>query len=173
MANQVLQILGTALVTGLFSGTGLFLGNYLWHRYKEPKLEIETNLTFVESSAGTFTSHVKVRNKGKTAAKDCKAFLLYGGYEAQPTWIRGRDKVTINAYDYEFIDGFILDKATSRVTVNSLPILGLGQTGSMPITVIQNTDMTLRISSANAKSIEREIHILISLNANKNFIEFT
>jgi hypothetical protein len=117
VATQALQVVGT----GIFSGIGLFLGNYFWHRYNAPNLEIE-NVTCVENPEyGTSTAYVKVRNKGRTAARDCKAFVLYEDYDNPLAWLQQRTTSTINAYDYDYVIPFTANWETNDAALALMP----------------------------------------------------
>ncbi len=113
---------------GLVSGISLFLAQWLFDWFNRPILEVDKKISpivktiHLESGRyGTLerieldripylVNRIRVRNNGKTAAKNCKA-ILEGVFDSEPyhelvCWSLPRERyvMTINAGDGEYVD---------------------------------------------------------------------
>ena len=100
-------------VIGFLSAVG---SQIIWNWYTRPIISIERGVTIrtfdlqtehAPASREYYANRVKVWNKGQTAARNCKVYIVSGGDQERVSWmIRSgrRHTVTLNAGDFEYID---------------------------------------------------------------------
>jgi hypothetical protein len=129
--------------------------------------------------ADEFTAtRIKIKNKGETAAENCKATLIIDEDEFRIGWMIPRDDltVTINAHDTEFIDlCAIAYRNNSWVRIFTTE-RGYGENQKAGRT-FQNNDNNmisgqLKISSKNSKTCLKSIWILDHPNGHNRMVNF-
>jgi hypothetical protein len=141
-------------------------------RYYRPRIVIGEDLPVgisLNNDDGvpvTFIAHrIVVRNDGRTAAKDCKAYIRTSPTSIQRTaWVLPDNNrsytVTLNVRDLEYVDLYAVSQ-DRRIRVIPLEYGYSKRTISSCSPVPQNVDrVTLRISSSNSRPTEREITLL-------------
>jgi hypothetical protein len=153
-----------SFVLGIISTLLVKIG--ILDRYYRPLLKIgedvpvRTRLRNEEGNPIEFIAHrIVVRNTGRTAAKDCKAYIKIGETLVQRTaWmISDNDRphtVTLNVEDLEYVDLYAISQ-DGRTRVIPLEHGYSEGTISSCMSVPQNVNaVTLRISSSNAGPVE-------------------
>jgi len=108
------------------------------------------------------SNHVKIINRGKTAAIDCKAFLVINTDSERVAWMLPTNKEsftnTLNVEDEEYVDlCAIEDNGTDRIILTKR---GYGGSITAPGRVPGNLNARIRITSSNANKSERVIRIM-------------
>jgi hypothetical protein len=153
-----------SFVLGIISTLLVKIG--ILDRYYRPLLKIgedipvRTRLRNEENNPIEFIAHrIVVRNTGRTAAKDCKAYIKIGETLAQRTaWmISDNDRphtVTLNVEDLEYVDLYAISQDGSTRVIPLEQGYSEGTISSC-MSVPQNINaVTLRISSSNAGPAE-------------------
>jgi len=159
-----------SFVLGIISTLLVKLG--VLDRYYRPRIVIGEDLPVgisLNNDDGvpvTFIAHrIVVRNDGRTAAKDCKAYIRISPTSIQRTaWVLPDNNrsytVTLNVRDLEYVDLYAVTQ-DRRIRVIPLEYGYSKRTISSCSPVPQNVDrVILRISSSNSRPTEKEITLL-------------
>jgi hypothetical protein len=151
---------------------GIFIKRRLDH-YFRPILVIDGNEAFTVSefqlhSSGEkghvsyFANRISIRNTGRSAAKDCKAYIDYGKNTQRAAWLipdkNSGYTTTLNVQDKEFVD-------LCAISIDNLVRIIPAEQGyvnefeteyatRLPPSAGE-IEITLRITSSNAKPTER------------------
>jgi hypothetical protein len=159
-----------SFVLGIISTLLVKIG--ILDRYYRPRLQIGEDVpvrTHLDDNSGNrveFIAHrIVIRNTGRTAAKDCKAYIRISETQIQRTaWmISSNDRpytVTLNVQDLEYADLYAVsqDRMTCVIPLEYGYSKG---TISSCMFVPQNVNrVVLRISSSNATPVESTIALI-------------
>lgn len=161
---------------------GIFIRRWLDHHYR-PILAIEGNEAIVVRTISPQTSidegnvridfnanRIRVRNRGKSAAKDCKVYVDYpqNNTENERDTERGAWMIpyansgytlTLNVNDREFVDLCAISDDVNRPRIIPLEY-GYGDRidycTPLPSGVL---DITVRVTSSNARPTERRVRL--------------
>lgn len=150
----------------------------LWlEYYYRPVLVIDGNETIIIRQIGLRTgiaqgnavvlfnaNRFRVRDSGRSAAKDCKAYVHYNDNDVERTaWLisntNGEHTVTLNVEDREFVD---LCAISDDVNLPRVIPLERGYPGSIDLCTRLPPgarDIIVRITSSNARPTERRVRL--------------
>jgi hypothetical protein len=150
----------------------------LWlEYYYRPVLVIDGNETIIIRQIGLRTgiaqgnavvlfnaNRFRVRDSGRSAAKDCKAYVHYNDNDVERTaWLisntNGEHTVTLNVKDREFVD---LCAISDDVNLPRVIPLERGYPGSIDLCTRLPPgarDIIVRITSSNARPTERRVRL--------------
>ena|GEM_PF-1002113 len=150
----------------------------LWlEYYYRPVLVIDGNETIIIRQIGLRTgiaqgnavvlfnaNRFRVRDSGRSAAKDCKAYVHYNDNDVERTaWLisntNGEHTVTLNVEDREFVD---LCAISDDVDLPRVIPLERGYPGSIDLCTRLTPgarDIIVRITSSNARPTERRVRL--------------
>lgn len=150
----------------------------LWlEYYYRPVLVIDGNETIIIRQIGLRTgiaqgnavvlfnaNRFRVRDSGRSAAKDCKAYVHYNDNDVERTaWLisntNGEYTVTLNVEDREFVD---LCAISDDVNLPRVIPLERGYPGSIDLCTRLPPgarDIIVRITSSNARPTERRVRL--------------
>jgi hypothetical protein len=150
----------------------------LWlEYYYRPVLVIDGNETIIIRQIGLRTgiaqgnavvlfnaNRFRVRDSGRSAAKDCKAYIHYNDNDVERTaWLisntNGEHTVTLNVEDREFVD---LCAISDDVNLPRVIPLERGYPGSIDLCTRLPPgarDIIVRITSSNARPTERRVRL--------------
>ena len=155
---------------------GVIIKLWLEHYYR-PVLVIDGNETIIIRQIGLRTgiaqgnavvlfnaNRFRVRNSGRSAAKDCKAYVHYNDNDVERTaWLisntNGEHTVTLNVEDREFVD---LCAISDDVNLPRVIPLERGYPGSIDLCTRLPPgarDIIVRITSSNARPTERRVRL--------------
>lgn len=143
-------------------------------RYKQPVLEIDGAIIIREfllhshtkGHVKYFANRVSVKNRGRSAAKDCKAYIDYEDNTQRTAWLlpdrNSGYTIILNINDREFVDLCAIS-GIDHVRIFP-PERGYEnefdtEYASRLWPSAGEFDITLRISSSNAKSTERRVRL--------------
>ncbi|NOJ29713.1 MAG: hypothetical protein DA328_06040 [Nitrososphaeraceae archaeon] len=114
--------IGGIIGSGIATAIGIFLSGIMLDRYRSPKLVLDNShieketlhIMFVDTeiddyrfvkNAPYLLHRIKIRNTGRTAAKNCNAILVIGNKEHKLIWKSSqKENTTINAKSYEYVE---------------------------------------------------------------------
>ncbi len=155
---------------------GVIIKLWLEHYYR-PVLVIDGNETIIIRQIGLRTgiaqgnavvlfnaNRFRVRNSGRSAAKNCKAYVHYNDNDVERTaWLisntNGEHTVTLNVEDREFVD---LCAISDDVNLPRVIPLERGYPGSIDLCTRLPPgarDIIVRITSSNARPTERRVRL--------------
>jgi hypothetical protein len=170
-----------SLIVGFASAVIAGIGIRLWlnHHYR-PRLVIEGNDTIIVKDfhlldpEGRETllkgNRIRVRNKGRSAAKDCKAFVHYSASDVKRTaWLIPDNDIgytlTLNVQDREFVDlCSISDNGQIRIIPPEHGYTKNQRYDAYVHLPPERTSITVRITSSTAKPTEREVRLYTVVN---------
>lgn len=127
-------------------------------------------------------NRIRVRNSGRSAAKDCKAYVHYNDNDVERTaWMISNANsseftVTLNVEDREFVDICAISDDANQLRVIPLERGYLGGIGSCTRLPPGDRNITVRITSSNARPTERNVtlHTNVDLFPNQHgkIVEF-
>jgi hypothetical protein len=163
------QLIGFIVGSLLAFFSPLFV-NWIWSRYLRPNLVIEDivvrgfHLKDANNDRVTYYSNrVRIANNGRTAARECKAFLLINESMERVAWMipYRNDGYTnnLNAFDSEYLDVCAINDDGSKIIATTEH--GYEDKEDSARHLDRKTkDMKLRISAANAKPTEAYVHFI-------------
>ncbi len=172
------------VIIGGILGFGSSIGvNLFWNWYTQPVLSIEkeVQVRWFELESGEHRNYnrrycanrVKVRNKGRSAAENCKASLIMEDSEEKISWIIPAERytLTLNADDREWLDVCaIRDDGTKRIAPTEHS-WGNNENESRDLGS-NEIEAELKVSARNAKPFTRKIRILNTLSHRGKIVEF-
>lgn len=159
----------------VFGGIISFVvGRYLYERYQIPKVEIIKEDTIISLNNTVLFHRVIVRNKGRTAAKNCTGSIHLVGKDANGKtvdvsggvcWstIGNPGSITINVEDEQALDVYRVNNSQPNFSSFELPTeigwraLRLG--GILPLTIFSNAadlQFEVKITAENAKPYKKK-----------------
>lgn len=162
----------SAIVTAL-------IVKYAELKWREPKIKIKDSVVVrdlylnenlqdaegfnIEGQRLFHANRILVKNEGKTAAQNCKAYLHISETHYERTGWMLPDKnagymIILNVDDNEFLDLCAINNIGNRIITNEHGFT-IGRVDSCMSVGNQNIDATIRITSSNAKECRRKIRI--------------
>ena len=109
-----------------------------------------------------YANRIRVRNSGRSAAKDCKVYVHYNNNDVERTaWMipnkNSEYTVTLNVDDREFVDLCAISDDVDLPRVIPLERNYSGSINSCTQLTPGDRVITVRITSSNARSTERRV----------------
>jgi hypothetical protein len=123
-----------------------------WRNRPLVSIKEETNDVYNQEQK-TFSTKIRVENKGKTAAKNCKASLRLNNNDTKVAWENPEADftITINAGDWEYIELCKFDYNHCRRSIMSERGIDRGEEFGPKLIIA-----TLVVTASNAKTMQQE-----------------
>jgi hypothetical protein len=128
-------------------------------------LGLRTNILQGSIDILFYANRIRVRNRGRSAAKDCKVYVDYTKNDIErAAWMVSNASsgytLTLNVEDREFIDLCAVSEDINQPRVIPLEY-GYSRGRIYSCTTLQpgDLDITVRVTSSNARSTERRVRL--------------
>ena len=160
---------GLGTISGILAGVAVkLIVDYHYRpiiRIEDDDIQRGIDLTEDDGSTVHFVAHrIVVRNRGKTAAENCKPYINISKNEIErAAWMLPDETkvytVTLNVDDIEYVDLYAVTQDGLRCVIPTEVGYSKGRIAHCRLVVQGFEEIPLRITSSNAKPADKKIRI--------------